>query len=373
MTPQLEIVIVSVIVSAACSILGVFLILRKMAMMTDAISHTILLGIVAAFFITESLTSPLLIIGAALVGVLTVYLTEALRRTRLMAEDSSIGIVFPFLFSIAIILITKYAGNIHLDVDSVLLGELVFVPFDRLVVLGMDIGAKSLYVMGTILFIDILYVVLFYKELKLVTFDTALAAVLGFSPIAIHYSLMSLVSITAVGAFEAVGSILVIAFMIGPPVSAYMITDKLRNMLILSILIGIINSIVGYRISVIFDVSIAGSIATVIGITFLIVFITAPKRGMFTIINSRRRRKIEYAMTSLLLHLCNHENTDREEIESHRHSIYQHLNWSKRFLEKILYKALNLNYITLNNEYLKLTPKGREYAIRCYDDIGYSI
>ena len=181
MTPQLEITITALIVSSACALLGVFLVLRKMAMMTDSIAHTILLGIVMAFFITESLTSPFLIIGAAAIGLLTVYLTELLQRTKLMAEDSAIGIVFPFLFSIAIILITRYAGNVHLDVDAVLLGELAFVPFDRFIVFGRDMGARAIYIMGTILLIDLLYVTLFYKELKLVTFDSALASVLGFS------------------------------------------------------------------------------------------------------------------------------------------------------------------------------------------------
>ncbi len=366
MTPQLEIAITAVIVSSACALLGVFLVLRKMAMMTDAIAHTILLGIVMAFFFTESLNSPFLIIGAAIIGLLTVYLTELLQRTKLMAEDSAIGIVFPFLFSIAIILISRYAANVHLDVDSVLLGELAFVPFDRFIVFGRDIGARAIYIMGTILLIDLLYVALFYKELKLVTFDALLASVLGFSPILIHYSLMGLVSITAVGAFEAVGSILVIAFMVGPPVSAYMLTDKLRNMLIFSILIGLINAIIGYQISVFFDVSIAGSIAAFTGITFLAIFIFAPKRGMVTMIYTRRVQRIDYGVNSLLFHLYNHEDTNMEEEESNINSINQHLHWDKRFLEKILKKVVSSRYVVLSKGYLKLTPEGREHTIKSF-------
>lgn len=132
MTPQLEIQIIAVMVAVACSLPGVFLVLRKMSMMSDAITHTILLGIVIAFFITHSLTSPLLIVGAALVGVITVFLTEILNSTKLVSEDSAIGIVFPLLFSIAIIMISKYAGSVHLDTDSVLLGELAFAPFNRM-------------------------------------------------------------------------------------------------------------------------------------------------------------------------------------------------------------------------------------------------
>ena len=120
-------------VASACSILGTFLVLKSMAMVSDAITHTILLGIVVAFFAVHDLNSPLLIVGAGIVGVLTVYLVELLNSTRLVKEDSAIGVVFPLLFSIAVILISKYAGNVHLDVDSVLLGELAFAPFKMLI------------------------------------------------------------------------------------------------------------------------------------------------------------------------------------------------------------------------------------------------
>lgn len=145
MTPGMEIQLIAVCISVACALPGCFLVLRKMSMMSDSITHTILLGIVLAFFATHDLKSPLLIAGAALMGVITVWLTEMLSRTRLVSEDSAIGIVFPLLFSIAIILITRYASSIHLDTDAVLMGELAFAPFERAVVFGVDIGAQAIY------------------------------------------------------------------------------------------------------------------------------------------------------------------------------------------------------------------------------------
>ena len=141
---QLEIQLIALVVAVACALPGVFLVLRRMAMMSDAISHAILLGIVIAFFIVEDITSPFLIIGAALTGVLTVTLVELLHRTRLVKEDAAIGLVFPALFSLGVILISRYAGDVHLDVDAVLLGELAFAPFDRLVIAGRDIGPTAL-------------------------------------------------------------------------------------------------------------------------------------------------------------------------------------------------------------------------------------
>jgi manganese/zinc/iron transport system permease protein len=135
--------------------------------MSDAISHSILLGIVLAFFVVEEITSPFLIVAAAGTGVLTVALVELLLRTRLVKEDAAIALVFPALFSVAVILISRYAGSVHLDLDAVLLGEIAFAPFRRLVVGGMDLGPESLWLMGGILALNLFAVVVFYKELKL--------------------------------------------------------------------------------------------------------------------------------------------------------------------------------------------------------------
>ncbi|MFI3115972.1 MAG: metal ABC transporter permease, partial [Clostridia bacterium] len=120
----LEIQIIAIITSVACSILGVFLMLRGMTMIIDSITHTILLGIVIAFLITNDLKSPLLLVFATITGVFTVWLTELLVSSKIVTKDSSISIIFPLLFSIAIILISKFARNTHLCVDTVLLGEI---------------------------------------------------------------------------------------------------------------------------------------------------------------------------------------------------------------------------------------------------------
>lgn len=289
MSPQLEIQLIAVLAAAACALPGAFLVLRKMSMMSDSITHTILLGIVLAFFLTGSLTSPLLVLGAALVGVATVWLTETLCRTRLVSEDSSVGIVFPLFFSIAIILVTRHAGSVHLDTDSVLLGELAFAPFDRLVVLGVDLGAKSLYLMGAVLLCNIAFTTLFYKELKLSAFDPALAAALGFSPTLLYYGLMSLVSVTAVSAFQALGSVLVVAFMVGPPATAYLLTDNLARMLVLSAVIGAVHGVAGYQAAAALDVSIAGCMAVSTGAGFLLALLFAPQRGLVSKLCRRSR------------------------------------------------------------------------------------
>lgn len=278
MSASLEIQLIALFTAAACSLCGSFLVLRKSAMESDAITHTILLGIVLAFFVTGDLSSPLLLMGATLMGVATVWLTGGLTRSRLVSEDAAIGMLFPLFFALAILLISRYADSVHLDTDAVLLGELAFAPFDRLVIGGVDWGAKSLYLSGGLLLLNGLFIGLFYKELKLSSFDPVLAQVMGYRPGALHYGLMTLVSLTAVAAFESVGSVLVVAFMIGPPVTAYLLTWDVKWMLALSLVFGGLSGVLGYQSALWLDVSIPGAMAVVTGLLFFLVFACSPKR-----------------------------------------------------------------------------------------------
>jgi len=274
-----DIYLVAIVVAIACALPGVFLVLRGTTMLTDAITHSVLLGIVLAFFVTNDLNSPLLLIGATLVGLVVVWLIEALQNTKLLSNDSAIGVVFPLFFSLGIILITRYAGDVHLDTDAVLMGELAFVPFSRVTLFGLDIGPQALITMIVILLLNLLFIVFFFKELKVTTFDPVFSAVIGISPAIIHYALMGLVSLTAVGAYDAVGSILVVGFMVGPALSAYLLTNDLKKMLYLSVGFAIFNSFVGITIARYLDLSLAGMIAAVTGITAFLVFLFSPSKG----------------------------------------------------------------------------------------------
>ncbi len=330
--------------------------------MSDAISHAILPGIVLAFFLTESLSSPLLILAAAGTGVLTVFFVELLQRTKLIKEDAAIGLTFPALFSIGVILISRFAENVHLDMDAVLLGELAYAPLNRLKAFGYDLGPVSLYVMGAILVINLVFILLFYKELKLVTFDASLAAALGFAPTLIHYGLMTLVSVTTVGAFDAVGSILVVALIAGPPTTAYLMTDKLSRMLILSAIIGSVNAVSGYWLASLFDVSIAGAIATMTLLIFILVFLVVPNRGVIAIARRHARQKWEFAQTMLVIHLFNHEGLPEAESESEIAHLYEHLRWEPAFATQVVKHALHNQYVSQRETLLILTEQGRVIA-----------
>lgn len=359
---QIEIQLIAAVVAAACALPGTFLVLRRMAMMSDAISHTVLLGIVLAFFVVQEFGHPLLIMGAGAVGVLTVSLTELVNRTRLVKEDAAIGIVFPALFSIAVILISVFARNVHLDAHVVFQGDLVFAPFDRLVLFGVDVGPRSLVTMTVILLLNLAFILIFYKELKLSTFDVGLAAAFGFAPTLLHYGLMTLVSFTAVGAFDAVGSILVIALMIVPPAAAYLITDRLSRMLGLSVLIGMVGAVLGYWAARWFDTNIAGAMVTVIGIMFVLIFFTAPQRGLLSIALRRARQKWEFAQTMLTIHLLHHEGTPAAEEENRVDHLWEHLRWTPQFAEGVIRYAERKGVVRRRRGYLRLTEEGRALA-----------
>ncbi|MFT5878083.1 MAG: manganese/zinc/iron transport system permease protein [Salibacteraceae bacterium] len=355
---QLEIQLIASLVAIACALPGTFLVLRKMAMISDAISHAILPGIVLGFFITHDLNSPVLILLAALTGVITVVLVEFIQKTGLVKEDTAIGLVFPALFSIGVILIAKNANDVHLDMDAVLLGELAFAPFDRLLIEGMDMGPKSLWVIGSILSISLVLLLLFFKELKLSTFDKGLATTLGFSPIILHYGLMTVSSVTIVGAFDAVGAVLVVALIIAPAATAYMLTDDLKKMLLLSSLFGVFSAIAGYWMANRMDASIAGSMTTVLGVLFLFVYLFAPKQGVFSGFFRERRQRLEVSLLVFLLHLQNH----KEEEERHVNHLREHINWQKVRAKKVLELAVKNNLVFISENIVSLTDKGLEFT-----------
>lgn len=357
-TPQIEIQLIAAVVAVACAIPGVFLVLRKMALISDAISHSILPGIVIGFFITHDLSSPLLILLAALSGVLTVMLVEFIQKTGLVKEDTAIGLVFPALFSIGVLLISKNASDVHMDVDAVLLGELAFAPFDRLMLSGTDLGPKSLWVMGCILLVTVVLLIAFFKELKVSTFDAGLASALGFSPVILHYGLMSVSSITVVGAFDAVGAILVVALMITPAAAAYLLTHNLKRMLVLSCIFGVFSAIGGYWLANVLDASIAGSITVVLGVVFLLIYLFAPNKGLLAVLYRQKQQRKEVMLLTFLLHLNNHSDPN----ERHVNHLNEHINWQKLRARTILALALDNNLITVNEQLVSLTGKGAQFT-----------
>ncbi|WP_144787634.1 metal ABC transporter permease [Lysinibacillus fusiformis] len=266
------VVLTGLLVGVTCGIAGVFLILRKMSMIADAISHTVLFGIVMAYIITQSLNGFWMLIGAAVAGILTAYLIQLLHSSGIQ-EDAAIGVVFTSLFAAGVLLITLFASNVHLDVEHVLMGEIAFVPWDRWTVLGLAMP-KAVWVLLLVLVINIVFLLLFFKEMKLATFDPVYAATIGIPVVFLHYGFMTSISFTTVAAFDSVGAILVVAMLIGPAATSYLISKTIKQMFIYSMLFGAGASVIGYYLAKLWDTSIAGMMATTVGLLFIITLIS---------------------------------------------------------------------------------------------------
>jgi manganese/zinc/iron transport system permease protein len=285
---MLSIILTGALVAGAGGLVGSFLVLRRLAFLGDAISHAVLPGIVIAWLVSGSRSTPAMVLGAGVLGLLTTFLVQAFRRSGVQ-EDAAIGVSFTGLFALGVLLVSLFAGSVDLDLDCVLYGEIAYTPWDPLIIGGLNLGPESLWTMGTIFLINLTVILLFYKQFKICAFDPDAAAAAGINVPFFHYLLMGLVSLTTIGSFESVGSILVVAMLIVPPATAYLLTEKLHVMLGLSVLIGAVSSVLGYFLARSIDGSITAAMTTVAGALFLLAFLFAPQQGLVSRWLARRR------------------------------------------------------------------------------------
>lgn len=284
----LYVIVTGMLVAGACSVVGCFLVLRRMAMIGDAISHAVLPGIVIAFLLSGSKDSIFMMFGAAILGLLTVYLIQLFQQSGLQA-DAAIGVVFTALFAVGVLLVSMYASNVHLDLDHVLYGEIAYVPWNTIEVAGVDIGPKALWITGVMFLLNLLVIGVFYKQFKLTSFDPALAAAVGIPVTLFHYMLMSLVSLTTVASFESVGAILVVGMLVVPPLTAYLLTEKLSRMILYSVGLGMLSAVAGFYVATALDASISASMLCVAGGFLLLAFLFSPTHGVIWLKLRQRR------------------------------------------------------------------------------------
>lgn len=349
---------VAVACGLACSVVGVFLVLRRMAMLADAISHSILPGLVAGFWLSQGKSFFAAAVGATISGLITVGLVSVLSRSKRVTNDSAIGIVFPTMFALGVLVVSKYFANVHLDTDAVLYGEIAFAPFEQLRLFGQDFGPASFWILLSLAGLNLGFILLLYKELKLSTFDAGLAASLGFLPGLIHYALMTLVAVTTVGAFSAVGAILALAMIIVPALAARMLTDRLPQLFGIAAGFGAGCALAGFALAVWFNVSISGMIATTLGVAFGGVVLAAPGRGIVAQKLRRGRQAEQFAVDLLLMHLDTHaQDADWSEESSLLH-IERELEWPAAHVAERVERAERAGYVQLRDGILSITPEG---------------
>ena len=355
------IVLTGVLVGISAAILGSFLVLRGNAMLSDAISHSIVFGIVVVWLLTGQTSGPVQVLGAALTGVLTVVLSELLARSRLVRMDAAIGLVFPALFAAGVILISVHARDVHIDVDTVLLGEIGFVWLHTVSIFGQPVPV-AVATLGVVLVVNLAFVLLLWKELKLATFDPGLAAALGFLPGVLHYAILTLTSVTAVAAFDAVGAILFIAFVIVPPATAYLLTRRLWLMVTLAVVLSVAACVSGYALAVRWDVSIGGMMASMTGLWFALALLFAPARGLVAQAMRARSERLDHDCRALVAHLYTHQDTSEMAEENTLQALVDHLRWSEPRARAAVLRAHDRDMVERREGLLARRPKGEAEA-----------
>ncbi len=280
------VILVGVLSATSCALLGNYLVLRKMSLMGDAISHAVLPGLAVAFLISESRAAVPMFLGAVVAGGLTAVLAQAIQRYGKVESGAAMGVIFSILFAVGLILIRQTADRVHLDAECVLYGDIESIALAG----SADVIPQQVINLTAVLVLNVLFVGLFYKELKISAFDPELATTLGINAGAMHYALMLMVAITTVANFEAVGSILVIAMLIVPPVTAYLLTDRLGVMIALSVLVAAAAAVLG-RVMVVagvewfgpqFDTKTSALMAVLAGVFLFITLFVSPQYGLIS-------------------------------------------------------------------------------------------
>jgi manganese/zinc/iron transport system permease protein len=355
------ILLTGILVGVSAALLGSFLVLRGNAMLTDAISHSIVFGIIVVWLITGQMSGPVQVLGAAMTGVLTVVLSELLARSNLVRMDAAIGLVFPALFAAGVILISIHARNVHIDVDTVLLGEIGFVWLHTVTVWGVRVPV-AVATLGVVLAVNLAFVLVLWKELKLATFDPGLAAALGFLPGVLHYAILTLTSVTAVAAFDAVGAILFIAFVIVPPATAYLLTRRLWLMVVLAVALSVAACVTGYFLALHWNVSIGGMMASMTGVWFALALLFAPGRGLVAQALRARTERLDHDCRALVAHLFTHQDTPAMAEENTLRALVEHLRWPEARARAAILRAHDRDLIERREGLLALRPKGSAEA-----------
>jgi manganese/zinc/iron transport system permease protein len=360
------IVLVGVLCAVSSALLGNFLVLRKLSMLGDAVSHAVLPGLAAAFLITQSRSSMPMFVGAAAVGVLTAMFTEWIRRFGRVDEGASMGVVFTTLFALGLVLIVQAADEVHLDPDCVLYGAIELTADDTISVGGWQVP-RAACVLAVVTGINALFVLVFFKELKITSFDEALADSQGISSRWVHYGLMMLVALTAVASFESVGSILVVATLIVPPATAYLLTRRLGVMIVLSVIVAAAAAISGHLMAISLprlfgfaSTTTASMMAVATGLFFVVALLLSPQQGLIVLAVRRGLLSLRILVDDVVAYLYRMEEKGHPRVS--RTQLREGLLAEGWVFRVALAKLRRGGLIVQHNETLSLLPPGRDHA-----------
>ena len=366
------IVAAGVLCAVAAAIPGNFLVLRRMSLLGDAITHAVLPGLAMAFFVTHSRSSLPMFLGAVIVGVLTALFTEWIRSLGRVDEGASMGVVFTSLFALGLVMIVQAADNVHLDADCVLYGAIELTPLDTIPIAGHDIP-RAVATLAIVTLVNAVFVLVFFKELKISSFDASLATTSGFHSGMMHYLLMILVAVTAVASFETVGSILVVAMFVVPPAAAQMLTDRLTHMIGLSVLLGAVSAVLGHIGALVVpawfgyqSTTTAGMMAVAAGGLLFLAAAFGPRHGV--IVRAVRRRLLSAKILAddivALLYRIDERDPGESDTPTRatRQCMQDMLLAERSSLRLVLFWLTRQKQVEQTGDAYQLTPAGQDHA-----------
>jgi manganese/zinc/iron transport system permease protein len=362
MNLMLTVALLAAFVGAVAGFAGVFVVLRRVAMLGDAISHALLPGLVVGFLVARGPALWAGALGATAAGLVTVGLVEWLERKAKVRVDAALGIVFPVMFSLGVVLIARGFENVHLDADAVLYGDIVFALDDRLILAGRDLGPVALWTLSVVAVLQVVFLVLFRKEMALTTFAPDTPELDPRRVAALRWSFLTLTCLTLVVAFSAVGAVMAVGLLVVPAALATLWTSRLGAVLVAAPLLGGLAGFLGVLAAWSPDWSPSGTIVAALGVGVLASVLFAPRaQGLWALRRRLRQRRLVRAI-ALLVHLQTHEGTVREGAESRFGHLLTELGWGDREAREAVSAALDRGWIARQGDRLTLTDSGRVRA-----------
>lgn len=306
-----RIILIGALTNVACALVGCYLVLRRMSLMGDAISHAVLPGLVIAFILSGSTGIVWMFLGAAAVALLTTFLTQTLHQFGRVPTDASMGVVFTSLFALGVVLLKLNVSQIHFDVNCVFEGLLAQAALDTFEFHGWELP-RQLLTIGPVALLNVSVIMLLWKELKISSFDAELSSAMGFSATLVHYLLMAVVAVTAAASFEAVGSILVVAMLIVPPATAHLLCDRMGSMVVVACLLAIASAVFGYWLASeqMWNVAPAGAMSVAAGGMYGLTVLFSPQYGILSKLIRNLQTTLRILREDLLLMLYRVDEID---------------------------------------------------------------
>lgn len=358
---EVQIALAGALVALTGAQVGTFLVLRGQSLATDAVAHAVVLGIVLVWLATGITSGPVAVLGAAGAGLAAVLGAQALARAGVMRGDAALGLTFSGMFALGVLLISAFGRNLHLDTDTVLLGEIGLVWLDTRAALGVELPL-TVWTLGAVALANGALILALWKELKLAAFDPDFAAALGFRPAWIERGLLAMTALTAVAAFEAVGVVLFLAFVVVPALAASLIARSLAGVLALAAGFGLVAVAVGMGAGFQADVNLGGAMALATGLGLAVALIASPRAGLAGAMARRRAGARGARVDALLVHLASHAGTPQAATENRAEALTGHLGWSPDQARATTLDGLDGGLISRAGSELRLTDTGRARA-----------